>query len=130
MCFATRKPIPSLLSGWLYSWRKEHRLARSFDFTFRNIDDVLSLNKFWLVHYTDTIKSGSYLDLLFEIGRKRKQRTITLPVHLIHAFLNKSGLLIYFWFFSYVLFFFFLRSCDTYGNTACTESSALDHSVS
>ena len=69
--------------------RKEHRLDRSFDRSFRYIDDVLSLNNpsFKIIIHriypkkremkdtTDIAKSASYLDLLIEIDGKRKLLT-------------------------------------------------------
>lgn len=69
--------------------KKEYRLARSFNLSFRYIDDVLSLNNpnFGdLIHRiypkeleikdtTDTVKSASYLDLHLEIDGKGKLLT-------------------------------------------------------
>ena len=66
-----------------------HRLARSFNLSFRYKDDVLSLNNpsFWdLIHRifpkelvikdtTDAVKSASYLELHLEIVSKRKLLT-------------------------------------------------------
>jgi hypothetical protein len=65
------------------------KLSRSFNFTFRYIDDVLSLNnsKFWWFcwshqpHWawnkdaTDTDRSASYLDLHLEIDSEGRLRT-------------------------------------------------------
>jgi hypothetical protein len=61
--------------------KNEKKLARSFNFTFRYIDDVISLNNFRfgdfidriypiqleIKHTTDTDRSVSYLDLHLEI---------------------------------------------------------------
>jgi hypothetical protein len=61
--------------------KNEKKLARSFNFTFRYIDDVISLNNFRfgdfsdriypiqleIKYTTDTDKSASYLDLHLEI---------------------------------------------------------------
>ena len=65
------------------------KLARSFNFTFRYIDDVLLLNNYRLgdfVHRiypieleikdtTDTDRSASYLDIHFEIDSEGRLRT-------------------------------------------------------
>ena len=65
------------------------KLARSFDFTFRYIDDVLSLNnsrfgdfvdriypiELEIKDITDTDKSASYLDLHLEIDSDRRLKT-------------------------------------------------------
>jgi hypothetical protein len=62
--------------------KNEKKLARSFHFTFRYIDDVLSLNNFRFGGFVDRIypieleitdttntdRSDSYLDLNLEIG--------------------------------------------------------------
>ena len=91
---------PLLADLFLYSYeadfiqnllqKKEKKLAQSFNFTFRYIDDVLSLNnsKFGdlrdliypveleIKDTTDTLKSASYLDLYLEIdisGRLRSK---------------------------------------------------------
>ena len=70
--------------------KNEKKLARSFNFTFRYIDDVLSLNnsrfgdfvdriypiEFEIKNTTDTDRSASYIDLHFEIdssGRLRRK---------------------------------------------------------
>jgi hypothetical protein len=66
-------------------------LARSFNFTFHYIDDVLSLNNFRFSDFvdriypieleikdttdTDTCRSASYLDLHFEIDSEGRLRT-------------------------------------------------------
>ena len=61
--------------------KSEKKLARSFNFTFRYIDDVLSLNNSRFGEFvhriypieleikdnTDTDRSASYLDLLLEV---------------------------------------------------------------
>jgi hypothetical protein len=68
--------------------KNERKLARSFNFTFRYIDDVLSLNKSrfgdfvdhiypiwaWNKGYTDTDRSASYLDLHLEIDSEGRLR--------------------------------------------------------
>ena len=82
---------PVLVDLFLYSYeadfiqgllqKKENKLARSFNFTFRYIDDVLSLNNSRFVDFvdhiypieleikdtTDTDRSASFLDLHLEI---------------------------------------------------------------
>ena len=69
--------------------KNEKRLARSFNFTFRYIDDVLSLNNSRFGHFvgriypielgikdtTDTDRSASYLDLHLEIDSEGRLRT-------------------------------------------------------
>ena len=71
---------------WLLT-KNEKKLARSFNFTFRYIDDVLSLNnsKFGdfvdriypieleIKDTTDTVRSASYLDLHLEIDSERER---------------------------------------------------------
>ena len=68
--------------------KNEKKLVRSFNFTFRYIDDVLSLNnsrfgdfvdRIYLVEIeikdiSDTDRSASYLDLYLEIDRERRLR--------------------------------------------------------
>jgi hypothetical protein len=70
--------------------KSEKKLARSFNFTFRYIDDVLSLNysrfgdfvdRIYLIELeikdtTDTDRSASYLDLHLEIDSGGWLRTI------------------------------------------------------
>jgi hypothetical protein len=82
--------VPLLADLFLYSYeagfiegllkKNKKTLARSFNFTFRYIDDVLSLNNSKFVDFvdricpieleikdtTDTYRSASYLDLHFE----------------------------------------------------------------
>ena len=72
-----------------FSRKNEKKLARSFNFTFRYIDDVLLLNNYRLgdfVHRiypieleikdtTDTDRSASYLDIHFEIDSEGRLRT-------------------------------------------------------
>ena len=76
---------------FLYSYaaKNEKKLARSYNFTFRYIDDVLSLNYSRFGDYVDRIypieleikdttdadKSVSYLDLHLEIDNERWLRT-------------------------------------------------------
>ena len=62
--------------------KKEHRLARAFNLSFRYIDDVLSLNnpnfgdllhrikELEIKDTTDTVRSSSYLNLHSEIDGK------------------------------------------------------------
>ena len=92
--------VPLLADLFLYSYeadfiqgllkKNEKKLARSFDFTFRYINDVLSLNDYRFVDFGDRIypieldikdttytnSSASYLDLQLEMdseGRLRKK---------------------------------------------------------
>ena len=72
--------IPGLLK------KNDNKLARSFNFTFRYIDDVLSLNnsrfddfvdriypiELKIKDTTDTDRSASYLDLHIEIDSERR----------------------------------------------------------
>ena len=71
--------------------KNEKKLARSFNFSFRYIDDVLSLNnsrfgdfvdRIYLIELeikdttcTDADRSASYLDLHLEIDSERRLRT-------------------------------------------------------
>jgi hypothetical protein len=69
--------------------KSEKRLARSFNFTFRNIDDVLSLNNSRFGDFvdriyhieveikdtTDTDSSAAYLDLQLDIYSEGRLRT-------------------------------------------------------
>ena len=90
---------PLLADLFLYSYeadfiqgllkKNEKKLARSFNFTFRYIDDVLSLNnsrfgdfvdgikptELEIKHTTDTDRSASYLDLHLEIDSEGWLRT-------------------------------------------------------
>ena len=77
---------PLLADLFLYS---NEKLAQSFNFTLRNIDDVLSLNNFRLGDFadriypieleikdtTDTDRSASYHDLHFDIDSEGRRRT-------------------------------------------------------
>ena len=68
--------------------KNEMKLARSFNFTFRYIDDVLSLNnsrfgdfvdriypiEFEIKNITDTDRSASYIDLYLEIDSRGRLR--------------------------------------------------------
>ena len=88
--------VPLLADLFLYSYeanfihgllkKNEKKLARSFNFTFRYIDDVLSLNnsrfgdfvdpiELEITYTTDTDRSASYLDLHLEIDREGRLRT-------------------------------------------------------
>jgi hypothetical protein len=91
--------VPLLADLFLYSYKadfkqgllkkNEKKLARSFNFTFRDIDDVLSLNNFRFGDFvdriypieleikdtTDTDISASYIDLHFEIDSEGRLRT-------------------------------------------------------
>jgi hypothetical protein len=82
---------PLLADLFLYSYaaKDEKKLTRSYNFTFRYIDDVLSLNNSRFGDYVDRIypieleikdttdadKSASYLDLHLEIDHERRLRT-------------------------------------------------------
>jgi hypothetical protein len=90
---------PLLVDLFLYSYeadfiqgfrkKNENKLARSFNFTFRYIDGVLSLNNSRLGDFvdhiypieleikdsTDTDRCALYLDLHLEIDRERRIRT-------------------------------------------------------
>ena len=90
---------PLLADLFLYSYeadfiqgllkKNENNLARSFNFTFRYIDDVLSLNnpkfsdfvdriypyELEIKDTTDTTKSASYLDLYLEIDNDGRLKT-------------------------------------------------------
>jgi hypothetical protein len=73
----------------LFLKKNEKKLARSLNFTFRYIDDVLSLNnsrfgdfvdrvypiEFEIKDTTDTDRSASYLDLHLEIDSEGRLRT-------------------------------------------------------
>ena len=73
---------------WLLK-KSEKKLTRSFNFTFRYIDDVLSLNnsrfgdfvdriypiELEIKNTTDTDRSALYLDLRLEIDSERRLRT-------------------------------------------------------
>jgi hypothetical protein len=102
-CFSTEvgtNCASLLVDFFLYSYdadfihrrlkKSEKKLARSFNFTFRYIDDVLSLNysrfgdfvdRIYLIELeikdtTDTDRSASYLDLHLEIDSGGWLRTI------------------------------------------------------
>ena len=90
---------PLLADLFLYSYeadliqgllkKNENNLARSFNFTFRYIDDVLSLNnsrfgdfvvpiypiEFEIKDTADTDRSVSYIDLHLEIGSEGRLKT-------------------------------------------------------
>ena len=77
------------------------KLARSFDFTFRYIDDVLSLNnsrfgdfvdriypiELEIKDITDTDKSASYLDLHLEIDSDGRLKTKFTTKEMISIFI-------------------------------------------
>ena len=91
--------VPLLADLYLYSYeadfiqgllrKNEKKLARSFNFMFRYIDDVLSLHNsrfgYFVDHIysieleikdtTDTYRSASYLDLHLEIDSEGQLRT-------------------------------------------------------
>jgi len=91
---------PLLADMFLYSYeadfiqglfkKKKKKLARCFNFTFRYIDDILSLNnsrfgdfvdriypiELEIKNTTDTDRSASYLDLHLEIDSEGRLRTI------------------------------------------------------
>ena len=92
LCSSTYWPISSSFETAFIAkliQKKKHRIARSFNLSFRHIDDVLSLNNpsFGdLIHrmypkepemkdITDTVKSVSYLDLHLDIDDKEKLLT-------------------------------------------------------
>ena len=66
-----------------FSRKIEKKLARSFNFTFRYIGDILSLNNYMFGDFieveikdtTDTVTSASYLDLHLEIDSDGRIRT-------------------------------------------------------
>jgi hypothetical protein len=70
-----------LIQGLLQ--KNEKKLARSFNFTFRYIGDILSLNNYMFGDFieveikdtTDTVTSASYLDLHFEVDSEGRLRT-------------------------------------------------------
>ena len=78
---------PDFIQG--FPKKNEKKLARSFNFTFRYIDDVLSLNNSRFGDFvdriypiereikdtTDTYRSASYLDLHLEIDSEGLLRT-------------------------------------------------------
>ena len=86
---------PLLADVFIYSYeadfieKNEKKLARSFNFTFRYIDDVLSLNNYRFGDFvdrvhpieleikdtTDTDRSASYLDLHLKIDSEERLRT-------------------------------------------------------
>ena len=89
LCSSSRRLVPlsyeaDFIQGLLK--KNEKKLARSFNFTFRYIDDVLSLNnsrfgdfvdpiELEITYTTDTDRSASYLDLHLEIDREGRLRT-------------------------------------------------------
>jgi hypothetical protein len=80
--------------------KNEKRLARSFNFTFRYIDDVLSLNnsrfgdfvdrtyptELEIKDTTDTDRSASYFDLHFKIDSEGRLRTNFTTKEIISIF--------------------------------------------
>ena len=76
------------LRAWLLQ-KNENKLALSFNFTFRYIDEVLSLNnsrfgdfvdRIYPIEHeikatTDTDRSASYLDIHLKINNERRLRT-------------------------------------------------------
>jgi hypothetical protein len=92
LCSSSRRLVPLFIWGWLHTGplqKNEKKLARSFNFTFRYIDDVLSLNdarfgdfldriypiELEIKDTTDTDRSASYLDLHLEIDSEGRLRT-------------------------------------------------------
>ena len=97
LCFSSRRLVPLFVRGRLHTGasqeKEEKKLAiditRSFNFTFRYIDDVLSLINYnfgdfvdriypmWIEikDITDTDRSASYLDLHLEIEGDGRLRT-------------------------------------------------------
>ena len=80
--------------------KNQKKLARSFNFTFRYIDDVLSLNnsrfddfvdriysiELEIEDTTDTDRSASYLDLHLEIDSEGRLRTKLYDKEMISIF--------------------------------------------
>jgi hypothetical protein len=74
--------VPLFVWGGLHK-KNEKKLARSFNFTFCFIDNVLSLNNYRFGDFvelevrntTDTDRSVSYLDIHIEIDSERRLRT-------------------------------------------------------
>jgi hypothetical protein len=80
--------------------KNQKKLARSFSFTFRYIDDVLSLNnsrfddfvdriysiELEIEDTTDTDRSASYLDLHLEIDSEGRLRTKLYDKEMISIF--------------------------------------------
>ena len=92
LCSSSRRLIPLFVWSRLYTGllkKNEKKLARSFNFTFRYIDDLLSLNnsrfddfvdriytiELEIKDTTDTDGFASYLDLHIEIESERRLRT-------------------------------------------------------
>ena len=79
---------------WLLK-NKDRKLTKTFNSSFRYIDDVLSLNNFWFSDYlhhiylnkleitdtTDTQKSVSYLNLHLEIDNGGRLKTTLYDIH-------------------------------------------------
>ena len=104
---------PLLADLFLYSYevnfiqgllkKNEKKLARSSNFTFRYIDDVLSLNnsrfgdfidriypiELEIKDTTDTDRSASYLDLHFEIDSEGRLRTLNVNQSTISRLWNR-----------------------------------------
>jgi len=91
LCFSSRRLVSLFVWDRLHtraSKKNEKKLARSFNFTFRYIDDVLSLNNSMFGNFvdriypieleikdtTDTDRSASYLDLHLKIDSERRLR--------------------------------------------------------
>ena len=79
LCSALRSPIPSLLWGWL---------ARTFDLSFRYMDDILPFGNFVQLIYpkglgikvtTITMKSASYLDIYLYKCDNVSSRIVNFP---------------------------------------------------
>ena len=92
LCSSFLKLVPLFVWGRLHrgaSKKTEKNLSRSFNFTFRYIDDVLSLNnsrfgdfvdriypiELEIKDTTDTHRSASYLDLHLEIDSEGRLKT-------------------------------------------------------
>ena len=90
LCSFSRRLVPLFIWGIFQGLLKknEKKLARSFNFTSRNIDDVLSLNNARFSDFVDRIypielelkdatykdRSASYLDLRLEIDSEGRLR--------------------------------------------------------
>ena len=92
LCSSSRRLVPLVVWGRLHTVASQfvlQKLARSFNFKYRYIDDVLSLNNSRLgdcvdgIHpieleikdNTDKERYASYLDLHFEIDKEGRVRT-------------------------------------------------------
>jgi hypothetical protein len=84
-----------VLRGWAPLKKNEKKLARSFNFTFRHIDDIISLNdsnvgdfvdRFYptelqIKDTKDTAKSASFIALHLEIDSEVDEKRRTICTH-------------------------------------------------